>query len=280
MGANQSQSHFSLKLLVIQSLAVLFIGTVLFLLLSISLIGVYQIWYADRIFPGITINDVGVGGMTIEQAAGYLASNFKLSDNGKIILWYEDNPVEVTPDQIGIVLDWQTSIIEAYNFGRGGAFGSWFAYQLSGNFSTHDLAPTIIFDQTKAQGVLEQISAHYDQPAREASLYLQGTQVISEAGQIGKELNTPASLEQINTQITDLNLEKIILPVTETNPQILDASSFASAAQEILSQALSLTLDSSSQNSAKTWRIEAEELAPMLTFEKSIRMDKAFLSRS
>lgn len=268
MGAKQSRSHFSFRQLIFQSLAVFLLGTILFFTLSISIIGVYQIWYANQIFPGIAIDDVSVGGMTIEQAAGYLASHFELSDNGKITLWYGEHSVEVTPEQIGISLDWQSSIIDAYNYGRKGSIGSWFAYQLSGNFSNHSLAPTIIFDQSRAYAVLEQISAYYDQPAKEASLYLNGTQVVTESGQVGKELDITASLEQINKQIAELNLEQIILPVTQTDPQILDASPFASAAQEILNKPLTLTLHSSGQDEYQMWSVDVEDLAQMLTFEK------------
>ena len=277
MGANQSRSHFSIKQLLVQSLAVLFIGTTLFLLISISIAGIYKIWYADRIFPGISIDDVGVGGMTIEQAAGHLNNRFELTENGKITLWYEDHAIEVTPEQIGISLDWQTSIIEAYNYGRQGSFSSWFAYMLAGNFSEHNLTPTIILDQVKAQSALAQISTYYDQPAREANLYLQGTQVVTEAGQVGKELDITAGLEQIHTQTRQLNLEQIILPVIETNPQILDASPFASTAQEILNKALTLTLSASGEDAERSWRIDAEELAPMLTFEKVTQGDQTVL---
>ena len=278
MGANQSRSHFSISQLFVQFLAILLIGVSLFFILSVSVAGIYQIWYAGRIYPGIAIGNIGVGGMTIEEAAGYLNSHFELSDSGKATLWYEGHPVEVSPEQIGVSLDWQTSIAEAYTYGREGSFGSWFAYMLSGNFSNHNLTPTIIFDQNKAHAVLAQIGAYYDQPPREASLYLNGTQVVTEAGQVGKELDIPAGLEQINKQITELNLEQIILPISQTNPQILDAGPFASAAQEILNRALTLTLSASGEEPAQTWHINAKELAPMLIFEKTTQDGQTVLS--
>lgn len=269
MGAKQDRNHFSFKQLLVKSLAVFFLGTILFFILSISLIGIYQIWYADQIFPGIAINDVGVGGMTLEQAAGHLISHFEFTDSGKITLWHGEYPIEVTPDQIGISLDWQSSITDAYNYGRKGSIGSWFAYQLSGNFSNHSLPPSIVFDQSKAYTALKQISDYYDQPMKEASLYLNGMQVITEPGQIGKELDIHESIKLLNTQITELNLEQVILPVKQTNPQILDVGPFASAAQTILSRPLALTINSNSQDDYRAWNIEPEELAPMLTFEKA-----------
>ena len=268
MRTHPSYKQFSFKLLLIKFLAALMLGTIIFITASMTIIGVYQIWYAGRIFPGITINEIGIGGMSIEDASIHLASNFKLTPSGKIDLWYENARVEVSPQQIGISLDWQTSVTEAYNFGRKGSIVAWFAYQLSGNFSAHEIKPTIIFDQTEASNALQQISKQFDQPAIEANIILQGTQVSTEAGQIGKELNISASLEQISTQIKEMNLQQIVLPVTEITPQIIDAGPYAAQAQEILNRSMMLYLPEELSETNNTWRISAEELAPMLTFEK------------
>jgi vancomycin resistance protein YoaR len=269
MQANNSDNHISIKKLFHQSLAVLAIGTTLFLITSLVIIGIYQVWYAGRIFPGITINEVGVGGMTREEAALYLNGNFQLAPSGKVTLWYLNTPIEVETELLGIKPDLAASVIDAYNFGRRGSVGSWFAFQLSGNFSPRNIPATITFDQNKAYALLEQIAQQYDQPTLEANLYMQGTQVMSQMGQTGNRLDVAASLERIGRQIEELNLEQIVLPVTETTPQILDASPYANTAQQILNQPLNLYLPTDQPDSNKIWSIDPQELAPMLTFEKS-----------
>ena len=268
MQSNNSSDHVSIQKLLCQSLTALIIGITLFFSISLLIIGVYQIWYAGRIFPGITINDVGIGGMTREQAALYLNGKYQLTPGGSITLWYADTPIVVEAEDIGISLDLAASVIDAYNFGRRGSVGSWFAFQLSGNFSPHNVPATITFDQNKAYDLLEQIAQQNDRPAIEANLYMQGTQVMSQMGQTGKQLDISASLDRIGNQIEELNLELIILPVIETAPQILDASPYANTAQQILNQSLNLYLPADQFDSDKIWRIDPQELAPMLTFEK------------
>ena len=268
MRTKPSRNQLSIKQLLLKFLAVLTLGTVIFMIASMALVGIYQIWYAGKIFPGITINGIGIGGMTIDDASIHLISNFSLIPSGNISLWYEDARIEATPQQLGISLDWQSSINEAYSFGRKGSIAAWFAYQLSGNFAEHDIKPTIIFDQSVAASALTQISRQFDQPVVEASILMQGTQVSTEPGQAGKELNVSASLDQINIQIQEMNLQQIVLPITETTPQIMDASPYAAQAQEILNRSLTLYLPGETENTNTVWQIKAEELAPMLTFEK------------
>ncbi|BBB49802.1 hypothetical protein Pelsub_P3033 [Pelolinea submarina] len=240
---------------------------VLFLTIAFTVIGVYQVWYAGRIFPGIHIADVNVGGLNQEQAAFYLSSNFKLTPDGKIHLWYGSNPIEVEPEQLGIRLEISASVQEAYNFGRKGAFGSWLVYRMNNSSSANNLTPTIVFDQPTAVRYLQQIGQLYDHPAIEAQLSLQGTQVVSQLGQNGQQLDIAASLDQIAAQVEQLNLEKVILTVTQTQPQIMDASPYANMAQKILDQPFSLVLAASPTEPATEWKILPEDLAPMLTFE-------------
>lgn len=267
MRTNDSPEDISFKRIFYKFLAVLFIGVLLFFLICILVIGVYQIWYADCIFPGIYIDNVGVGSLSQAQAENYLTANFHFTPSDKISLWYGDTKFEVYPEQIGIYLDSQTSVDEAFHFGRAGSIGSWFAYQLGGSFSPHTLPPTVIFDQTTAVAFLQQLAQQQDRPTIEAELVLQGTQVIAKMGQIGRQLNIQASLEQINLQINQLNLQQIILPVAETAPQILDASPYANLAQEILNRSISLTIPAGQPDAGTNWIIHPEELAPMLTFE-------------
>lgn len=267
MSSPSSPKPNSFKQLLLKSAAVLLLGTVLFFSAAFAIIGAYQVWYAGRILPGIQIANVNVGGLSQEQAAFYLAANFKFTQDGKITLWYGSNAIDTTPESLGIHLDTATSVREAYNFGRGGAFGSWLAHQALGNSTANTLTPTLVIDQTTSAAFLQQISQLYDHPAVEAQLNLQGTQVVSQMGQAGQQLDLTASLELITRQAQQLNLAQIVLPIVQTQPQIMDASPYANMAQKILDQPFSLVLAAGADEPASEWQIAPEELAPMLTFE-------------
>ena len=114
---------------------------------------------------------------------------------------------------------------------------------------------------------LNQIAAQFNQSAREASLSLDGTRVTSVMGQVGRQLDTTASLDQIGLQIRQMNLGKVILPVKETQPQILDASPYANMAQQIINTSITLTMPADQSDAGRQWKIDPEDLAAMLTFE-------------
>lgn len=241
----------------------------MFFLISLLVVASYQIWYSGRIFPGISVQGIGVGGMTIRQAEAHLNKEMRLTPNGKIVLWHSDNRIEVEPAQIGIHLDTRSSAQSAFDFGRRGSIGAWFAYQLGGRFRTHNLPATIVFDQPGAHATLKQFGQQYDRLTQEASLALSGTQVISQMGQSGRHLDLPASLEQIAEQIRQLNLEKIVLPVVETAPQIMDASPYANAAQALLNNSFTIRVPDGQGEGSRSWWLEPKNLAPMLTFVQS-----------
>jgi vancomycin resistance protein YoaR len=267
MHTSPSNGHASFRQLLLQCLAVLLLGLFLFLFFGSLLIGVYQVWYNGRIFPGIAVMGVDLGGLTRMQAAQRLMESAVLTPDNSITLWYTGNPLEVSPAQLGISLDLAASVNNAYDFGRRGSIAAWFTYQIGASFTTRNLPPTIIFDQNAAQETLIRIAEQFDQPVKEGSLSLDGTRVVSELGQTGRELDLSASLEQIGLQVSQMNLDQMILPVKETAPQIMDASPYANLAQEIINRSITLRMPAGQFDGGRQWQIDPQDLAAMLTFE-------------
>jgi len=267
MNASAPNDQVTFGQLLLQCLAALLIGLFLFAFFLMLLTGIYQAWYAGRILPGIAIRDVNLGGLTRAQAAQYLLENAPLSSTDTVTLWYAENPIDVSLGQLGIEMDLAATVNAAYDFGRRGSISSWFALQLGANFTKRNIPLTITFNQDATLVTLKQIAGLYDRPVQEAGLTMDGVYVKSELGQNGRQLDLVDSLEQINLQIEQLNLEQIVLPVIETPPQIMDASPFANMAQEIINQSVSLTMPARQPDAGREWRMEPEELAPMLSFE-------------
>jgi len=274
MQTESAHRQRSCQQLVIQSLAALLLGVFIFLCGMLLVTGVYQAWYANRILPGITVDQIGIGGMTTEQAAAILNGNLHFTATDQIILRYGNANIEVDARQLGITFDAQATAENAYQFSRSGSLGAWFARQLRGNFSAQNIPATFTFDQSTAYTLLKQISLQYDRPPIEASLQLQGTQVVSLPGQPGQQLEMDASLERIYRQTQELNLDLIVLPVKEIAPELLDANAYAELAQEILKQPFQLVLPAQSGSPEQAWQISPEELAPLLTFERAAQDDK------
>jgi vancomycin resistance protein YoaR len=131
-------------------------------------------------------------------------------------------------------------------------------------FSGHPLAPVAIFDERLARVYLGNIAAQVDRPALEATIQLDGTNVISQPGQIGLQVDLPASLQLIRAPVSLLHDAQIPLVVHETRPQVLDSEPAADTARAILNGPLTLTADG-----AGPWQLTVKQLAGLLRFDLS-----------
>jgi vancomycin resistance protein YoaR len=118
--------------------------------------------------------------------------------------------------------------------GRRSAFGGIFG-SLSGQVRARgfgvQVAPVILFDQRVAYQYLTQISTQIDQSVVEAGLSLQGTSIVAQPGQVGRELKINATLIYLGAQLQTFSDGEVPLVIQEIKPQILDVSAQADAAR-------------------------------------------------
>jgi vancomycin resistance protein YoaR len=76
----------------------------------------------------------------------------------------------------------------------------------------------------------------------EASLKLEGTSVVTQPGQVGRELKIDATMVYLAGQLQTFSDGEVPLVVQELQPQLLDVSAQADTARQILSQPLTLTV--------------------------------------
>ncbi len=243
-------------------------GFFLFIFLWLASITFDQVRFSDRIMPGISMRGIDLSGLTIGEAAAKLRDNFSISSTGEISMTYADRVWQIAPDQIGFSFDINASVYQAYRFGRKGSLGSFLAYQLLSRRANHDLPAIITFDQQKAYDYLTQVSQAYDQPLREASLELDGTQVKAIPGQAGRKLDIPATIDIMAEQAERGDFSFFTLALVEQQPEITDASQFASAGQEILAQPFILQIPEGQPDAGRNFNIKPEDMAPMLVFNR------------
>ncbi|MBK8417610.1 peptidoglycan binding domain-containing protein [Candidatus Villigracilis saccharophilus] len=107
---------------------------------------------------------------------------------GKILFRDADKLWVASPAELGMVFDPSASSLAAYKYGRsGGVFGALASQVRAGGLGS-DVAPVIIFDQRVAYTYLQNIAVQVDTPVLEASLRVDGTNVIAEPGQLGRFL--------------------------------------------------------------------------------------------
>jgi vancomycin resistance protein YoaR len=249
----------------LQILTVLIGGLLLFFLAVGLISGGYQLLYAGRVFPGITMAGVDLTSMTPQQATAALNQRLTYPTSGQIVFRYGDRVWVATPAELGMVFDPGTSILRAYDVGRQGGLFTNLAGQLNAWQGGLDLKPVIVFDERVAHGYLQNIAVQIDQPVMETDLHLNGTEVVYTQGQTGQLLNVDATLADLLTQLSAFRDGEVQLVVEEQSPLMLDASAQADTLRQILSAPLTLSVADAQPGDPGPWTIEPSLLASMLT---------------
>ena len=244
------------------------IGLFIFTMSLVTFVLGYQVWYAGRIFPGVTVAGIDVSGLNPQQAAEKIAAGVTFPHDGKILLRDGDHIWNTTPEELGLYLDPQSSARHAFDVGRQG----WFVARLQAEFYTwysgRDLPPVFILDERTTYLYLNGLAKEIDKPTIEASIDLKGTEVEVHPGQVGRSLDVPKTLTLVSLQIQSMRDSVINVFINESAPVIMDATQQAKTAQQILSQPLKLSLPPEDPHQAGPWTIDQQTLAPMLTFER------------
>ncbi|MBE0670882.1 MAG: VanW family protein [Anaerolineales bacterium] len=248
-----------------QILAALAGGLILFSAIVILWMIGYQLAYAGRVFPGVSVAGVDISGLSPNDAALKLSQTLSYPITGKVLFRDADKVWLASPAELGMVFDPSASAIAAYEFGRKGGLFSALSGQISARGLGADVAPVVIFDQRVAYTYLQNIAAQVDQSVVEASLRVEGTNVVSEPGRLGRSLNLDATLIYLGAQLQSFRDGEVPLVIQETAPKLLDVSSQAEAARRILSQPLTISVPNFREGDPGPWTYDVPIVANMLS---------------
>jgi vancomycin resistance protein YoaR len=256
------------KTLLIRIIAALVAGTTLFfLVIGLATLGFRSI-YSGRIFPGVYLGWVNLSGQTPTDAAYLIQNEFVYPDQGQITLEYDDLSWNVTPGDLGMFFSPNYNAEVAFNTGRMGNVAQRISDQIKILRDGIKLVPQFVVDEKTGTEVLEDIADQLNQPVIEASLKLDGIEVLVQPGQIGRELDIQGSLKVIQLQLETLQSASLPLIVTETYPEILDVTAQAEFAREILSEPLVLRIPESEEEDPGPWSLSADLLVDMMVIER------------
>jgi vancomycin resistance protein YoaR len=248
-----------------QILAALIGGLALFAGIVLMWTIIYQLSFAGRIFPGVSVAGVDLSGLSRGEAALKLSQTLSYASTGKILFRDGEKVWVASPVELGMVFDPTASADAAYAHGReGGVFGA-LSSQIRARGLGADVPPVILFDQRVAYAYLQNIAVQVNQPVAEAVLRVDGTNVISEPGRMGRALNLDATLIYLGAQLQSFRDGEVPLVIAETAPLMLDVSAQAEQARVMFSQSFTMTLPNTAGGGPGPWTFEVPVLANMLT---------------
>ena len=247
-----------------QIIAALIGGLVLFLGIIILWTVGFQLMYAGRIFPGVSIAGVDLSGLTPSDAAVKLNQTLSYPYTGKIVLRDGNNVWVVTPAQMGMAFDASSSAQAAYQLGRSGGLFASLDGQLRARSAGAEISPVILFDQRVAHQYLQALSVEINRDVLEASLKVEGTDVIAVPGQVGRNLDVESTLIFLSAQMQTFRDGEVPLVIQENQPQIVDVSAQTEIARRVLSQPLRLFIANAGEGDPGPWQYDVQVLANML----------------
>jgi vancomycin resistance protein YoaR len=224
----------------------------------------FQLMYAGRIFPGVSVAGVDLSGLSPTEASVRLNQTLSYPYTGKIVLRDGGRVWVVTPAQMGMAFDASSSAQAAYRLGRSGGLFASLDGQLRARSEGAEVPPVVLFDQRVAHQYLQALSVEIDQPVTEASLKVEGTEVVALPGQDGRTLDVEGTLVFLSAQMQTFRDGEVPLVIHEHQPEIIDVSAQTEIARRVLSQPLRLYVPNAAEGDPGPWNYDVQILANML----------------
>lgn len=196
-------------------LPIIFILSLLMLGLAIGLFIIELTSFTqreDRLPAGITVADVRVGGLTLEEAAATIEQAYTQS----ITLYYQDSPILLAPDTVGFRLSIAAMLAEATAASeQGGGFWARFGRYLLGQENVQVQAIPLIADyqQTALEAALRDISTRYDRPAGRAGFDL--ATLTTFQGDTGFEIDLEEAVDAVDAALRRPENRVVELPLSD-----------------------------------------------------------------
>ncbi|CAN5695317.1 hypothetical protein BH23CHL5_BH23CHL5_26330 [soil metagenome] len=186
--------------------------------------GLYGVIHSNRIYEGISVAGVNVGGMTRSEASAALHDTVGGATDPPIILVSGSQKFSLDPGEAGIIIDVDRTVDAAFQWGRDGSFfarsGKWVDALISGK-STPIL---VSYDQDVLDSALMSIVPAITRPAEDARIAFDedGTPgIIPEIPGYGFDLVT--TRQAMIDRIASLSFDPVEIITPLVQPQVVVA---------------------------------------------------------
>lgn len=223
----------------------LVIAALLILILSIPMIGVGMgVRFYGRIFPGVKIGPLTLGGLRLSEAAEYLDSYLD-SYQGIEIGVITDDKTEIFQlafEAIGLKYDSERSVNKAYMKGRSGKPGEDILTILKLSRKPEIMSLECEYELEKLNKIVEAINEQVAIRAVEPTVILSGDQVTVNRGRPGKEINRERLIKIIldRLEMMDFGLIKVDLDKVDPSINEQEADALKARAEKIKGKELVL----------------------------------------
>lgn len=176
-----------------------------------------------RIFPGVWVSGVYVGGLTAVEAEQALQKGW--GRDAVLRLVDRDRYWEATPADLGLYLNSEQAVAAAHSVGLAGIPFGW------------DVIPEIEIDYIKAQTFLLDLVREVEFPPANASFSLENQRLLGVRGRVGKVLEVGQTMSALTSNVAEVvrsrRLELVTRPLV---PDVIDPTPHLESVRDLIQQ--------------------------------------------
>ena len=236
---------------------VLLVG--LLALAAASAVTLYELNYAGRIYPGVQVAGIPLGGLTLDEAQKAVQDELTPYPGAPVVLRYGERTWSFSPDNLGVSVDSEATVALAFAVGRSNATPAmptagvqetilvqW--RELLADLTVQALAmrngyavqPRLQVDEGKVTYALMRIAREVDLAPREGTLTISGLDVVAAPGQAGRQVDLDTTRAALWRAARSGEGGTVALVVDERQPVISSVAAAEVKARNLLSQPLTL----------------------------------------
>lgn len=157
----------------------------------------------DTFQQGVTINSMTLTGYTKEEARQALSERYEAAMNAEIVMTFEGQSWQFTPEDIGVSIDIDAQIERAWQYGREGSLFERQTEIRALREEPVDLSVTLSYDRSALEALVQSIKQSIDrEPVSAAMEIIEIAQFSYTDSSVGYSLDADALLEQLEEMIS------------------------------------------------------------------------------
>lgn len=238
-----------------------FLAVLTFVLAGSIGLALYGSTHAGRIYQGVTVGDLDLGGMTPEAAATALDTRFTAYAQAPITLTADGRTFQLTPADAGATLDSAATVDAAMAWGRQGNVWEQSQAMARGLVRGVEIPPVVAL-QPGERGGLAALEPEVVRPPVDATIAFDDSgnpAIVPDVA--GVQLDYAATTEELADRISRFSTDPVTL-VTEAAPPTITSANLSPALPSVhaaVDAPLVIAGD------GETWHVPAANLQPLLS---------------
>ena len=186
----------------------------------VGVLGFYQLNYNGRVFPGVKLAGMDLGGMRPEQVFNAAQAQSYYYRSRALTLTVGESKFVYRPADFGVGLDPAETARRAMSVGHEGDWGLKLREQFRAWWDGIDVSPVVLLQDGPAKSVLTKLAERTQQNPVNAQIELENNAAREIPSQKGIKVNVEAAFAQVRAAIQNGQNVELNLPTTELAPQI------------------------------------------------------------